>query len=104
MYAKVRRPLWSFFLPATIGSRFRTIGYNSFMLMFLISSAAILNRQSHYRAKLSDEDEKTYDRINRRAYIALPDGRMALVYPIIDTQTTFTRTVLAFLDTVNILP
>ncbi|CCW61562.1 unnamed protein product [Phytomonas sp. EM1] len=104
MHSKVRRPLWSFFLPATVSSRLRTIGYNSFMLMFFISSAAILNSQSYYRSKLLDEDEKTCDRIDRRAYVALPDGRMALVYPIIDTQATFTRTVLAFLDSVNILP
>lgn len=72
--------------------------------MFFLASSAILVKQSYYRTNLSDEDPQTCDRIDRRAYVALPDGRMALVYPIIDTQVTFTRTVGAFLDAVNPFP
>lgn len=104
MTAHVKRPLWSFLVPATYTSRVRSIAFSAPFWMFCIASMAILNKQSHYRTNLSDEDNKTYDRIDRRAYVTLPDGRMALVYPIIDTQVTFTRTVMAFLDAVNPFP
>lgn len=70
----------------------------------MLASTAILLKQSHYRTRLGDEDPETYDRIDRRGYVALPDGRMALVYPIIDTQMSFTRSVLSFLDAVNPFP
>ncbi|EPY41670.1 hypothetical protein AGDE_02254 [Angomonas deanei] len=72
--------------------------------MFCIASISILVKQSYYRANLADEETKTYDRIDRRAYVALPNGKMALVYPIIDTQSTFSRTVISFLDAINPFP
>lgn len=104
MRVLVRRPFWSYLVPGTYTSRIRSIANNSPLIMFLLASTAILTRQSYYRTNLSDEDVATYDRIDRRAYVALPDGRMALIYPIVDTQLTLTRTCLSFLDVINPLP
>ncbi|ORC90784.1 succinate dehydrogenase cytochrome B subunit [Trypanosoma theileri] len=100
----VKRPLWSYLVPLTYTSRVHRLAYHAPKLMFGVAATAILMRQSYYRSSLADEDEKTFDRIDRRAYVALPDGRMALVYPIIDTQMTPTRVVLSFLDAINPLP
>lgn len=74
------------------------------MWVFGISTFAILHKQCFYRDRLQDEQDETYDRIHRRAYVALPDGRMALVYPVVDTQLSFTRTVMSFLDAANPFP
>ncbi|EPY34690.1 hypothetical protein STCU_01412 [Strigomonas culicis] len=100
----VRRPLWGLLIPSTYTSRVRATAFYAPFLMFVLASTAILLKQSHYRANLADEDEKTFDRIDRRAYVALPDGRMALIYPIIDTQTTLTRSIISFVDAVNPFP
>lgn len=104
MTARVRRPLWSFLVPVTYTGRLRSMAHNAPLWMFMIASTAILLKQSNYRNTLSEEDPNTYDRIDRRAYVTLPDGRMALVYPIIDTQVTVTRTVISFLDAINPFP
>ncbi|CAD2217983.1 hypothetical protein AGDE_00625 [Angomonas deanei] len=102
--AVVKRPLWGLFLPATYTSRVHAASFYAPFLMFCIASISILVKQSYYRANLADEETKTYDRIDRRAYVALPNGKMALVYPIIDTQSTFSRTVISFLDAINPFP
>ncbi|KEG14881.1 succinate dehydrogenase cytochrome B subunit [Trypanosoma grayi] len=102
--ATVKRPLWLYLVPSTYTSRMHRLAYHAPMLMFGVATTAIVMRQSYYRSSLSDEDENTFDRIDRRAYVALPDGRMALVYPIIDTQVTPTRVVLSFLDAINPMP
>ncbi|RNE99824.1 succinate dehydrogenase cytochrome B subunit [Trypanosoma rangeli] len=104
MPAVVKRPFWMLFLPSTYTSRIHRWAYHAPTLMFGVATAAILMRQSYYRSSLDDEDENTCDRIDRRAYIALPDGRMALVYPIIDTLVTPTRVVLSLLDAINPMP
>ncbi|AYU81086.1 Succinate dehydrogenase subunit 3 [Leishmania donovani] len=104
MPATVKRPLWSLLLPQTYTSRVHALAFHAPTIVFMIAVCAIVSKQSYYRSSLADEDPKTYDRIDRRAYVALPDGRMALVYPIIDTQTSFTRTVISFLDAVNPFP
>lgn len=100
----IRRPIWRAFVPTTCAAKLRSFGYYAPLWMFGISTYAILARQSHYRNSLADEAPETYDRVNRRAYVALPDGRMALVYPIVDTQMSFTRTVVSFLDALNPFP
>ncbi|ESS69157.1 succinate dehydrogenase cytochrome B subunit [Trypanosoma cruzi] len=102
--ATVKRPFWSYFVPSTYTSRIHRWAYYAPTLMFGVSTAAILMRQSYYRSSLADEDENTCDRVDRRAYVALPDGRMALVYPIVDTQVTPTRVILSFLDSINPMP
>ncbi|CAM40431.1 conserved hypothetical protein [Leishmania braziliensis MHOM/BR/75/M2904] len=104
MPATVKRPLWSLLLPQTYTSRVHALAFHAPTILFMISVCAIVSKQSYYRSNLADEDPKTYDRIDRRAYVALPDGRMALVYPIVDTQTSLTRTVMSFMDAVNPLP
>ncbi|KPA83368.1 putative mitochondrial hypothetical protein [Leptomonas pyrrhocoris] len=104
MPATVKRPLWSLLLPQTYTSRLHAFSFHAPTFIFLAAVCAIISKQSYYRSNLADEDVKTFDRIDRRAYVALPDGRMALVYPIIDTQTSFSRTVISFLDAVNPLP
>ncbi|AAZ11972.1 uncharacterized protein TEOVI_000559700 [Trypanosoma equiperdum] len=100
----VKRPLWSYFTPATFASTLHRTAYHTPKLMFGVAAAAILAKQSYYRGSLADEEENTCDRIERRAYVALPDGRMALVYPIIDTQLTPTRALLSLFDMMNPLP
>lgn len=104
MPANVKRPLWSFLLPQTYTSRLHTLAFHAPTIVFLTAICAIVSKQSFYRTNLADEDAVTFDRIDRRAYVALPDGRMALVYPIIDTQTSFSRTVMSFLDAISPFP
>nr|CCC91101.1 conserved hypothetical protein [Trypanosoma congolense IL3000] len=100
----VKRPLWSYFVPTTWASKLHRVSYHAPLLMFGVSAFALVARQSYYRGALADEDDKTCDRIDRRAYVALPDGRMALVYPIVDTQLTPTRALLALFDMINPMP
>lgn len=100
----VKRPLWRIFVPTTCAAKLRTFAYYAPFSLFGIATFAILQRQCHYRANIADESLDTCDRIDRRAYVALPDGRMALVYPCIDTQMSITRTVMSFLDAINPLP
>lgn len=100
----IRRPLWRIFVPTTCGAKLRTFSYFAPFSLFGIATYAILQQQCHYRASIADESSETYDRIDRRVYIELPDGRRALVYPCIDTQMTLTRTVMSFLDAINPLP
>jgi hypothetical protein len=104
MPANVKRPLWSLLLPQTYTSRLHAFSFHAPTILFLTAVCAIISKQSYYRSNLADEDARTFDRIDRRAYVALPDGRMALVYPIVDTQTSFSRTVISFLDAVNPFP
>lgn len=100
----IKRPLWRIFVPTTCAAKLRTGAAYAPLCIFGAATYAILQRQCHYRQSLGNEESETYDRINRRAYVALPDGRMALVYPIIDTQMSFTRTVMSFLDAINPFP
>lgn len=100
----IRRPLWRIFVPTTGAAKLRTFAYYAPFSLFGIATYAILQRQSHYRTNIADESPETFDRIDRRAYVALPDGRMALVYPCIDTQMSFTRSVMSFLDAINPFP
>lgn len=79
----VKRPLFTFFLPSTMISRLRRVSFAAPVILFGVSAGAIVSKQSYYRTMLDDEAFDTCDRIERRAYVALPDGRMALVYPIV---------------------
>ncbi|KAG8348543.1 hypothetical protein ERJ75_000731900 [Trypanosoma vivax] len=104
MSPTVKRPLWLFFVPTSCASCLHRLAFHAPKMMFGLSAAAVVMRQSHYRTALADEEADTFDRIDRRAYVAMPDGRMALVYPVVDTQLTPARVVLSFLDAINPMP
>jgi hypothetical protein len=72
--------------------------------MFGVSSMAIVLNQIHYRNELSEEKYDTHDRIDRRAYVALPDGRMALVYPVITPDVSLPSLWRAAKEMLSLLP
>jgi hypothetical protein len=84
----VRRPLWSFFIPHTPEANLRRVAVAAPTLLFAISGCAVVAKQTYFRPTLAEESEATSDRISRRAYVALPDGRMAQVHPRVDTVLT----------------
>lgn len=100
----VKRPLFTYFLPSTLTSKVRRVSFAAPTLLFAISAAAILSKQSFYRTSLDDESIDTWDRIERRSYVALPDGRMALVYPVIYPDVSVAKLWEAFKETMSLLP
>ena len=100
----VRRPLWSFFVPTTAASKVRKVSVAAPLLLFGLSADAVLAKQGYLRGKLADEEPDVTDRINRRAYVALPNGEMALVYPNIDTDFSLCGIMWQLVDSLNPLP
>jgi hypothetical protein len=100
----VRRPIWSFFLPATPFAQLRRVAYHAPHILFAFSAAAVVLKQSNFRPRLADEAADTSDRIERRAYVALPDGRMAQVHPYVNLDFTPSGLWAAFLETFSMLP
>lgn len=83
-----KRPVWSFFIPRTPTAVLRGVAFSAPTVLFGVAGTAIVLKQSFYRNSLIDEDAATWDRIDRRAYVALPDGKMALVYPVVHADTS----------------
>lgn len=102
--ANIKRPLFTYFLPGSISSRVRRISYAAPTILFVGSALAILSKQSYFRTALADESADTCDRIERRSYVALPDGRMALVYPIVYPDVTPAKLWEALQETFSLLP
>ncbi len=100
----VRRPLWSFFVPTTASSKIRKISVAAPLLLFVFSTDAILAKQENLRGKLADEDANVSDRINRRSYVALPNGEMALVHPKINTDFSIRGIFRQLVETFNPMP
>ena len=100
----IKRPLWSFFIPATPYAQLRRISYHAPHILFGLSAAAIVLKQSEFRPKLEDESPTTSDRIERRAYVALPDGRMAQVHPYVNVDFSPAGIWQAFKETFSMLP
>lgn len=100
----VRRPIWGVFIPTTVTAKLRTASFAAPTLLFGLASTAIVLKQSFYRNSLHDEEAATWDRIDRRAYIALPDGRTALVHPRIDSRLSLCSLWSSFKEMVNPLP
>lgn len=99
-----QRPIWSFFVPTTGASKVRKLSVAAPLLLFLGSADAILAKQGYFRAKLADEDKNVADRINRRGYVALPNGDMALVHPRINTDFSLPGVLRAFVEAANPMP
>ncbi len=91
-------------MPTTAASKVRKISVAAPLALFALSATAICCKQEHLRGTLADEAADVTDRINRRAYVALPDGRMALVHPKIDTDFTVSGVFWQLVDAVNPLP
>lgn len=98
------RPFFSFFLPMTPGSRTRSLAHRYKGILFGLSVGSILATQVYTRPELVDEAPGTYDRIHRRAYMTLPDGRQALVYPIVYTDLSFYGLYKNLCESLNPLP
>eukprot|EP00760_Papus_ankaliazontas_P025988 PhM_4_TR2972/c0_g1_i1/m.3935 len=82
----VSRPFWRAFVPSTVPARIRSVAHRWKAVMFGLSCTAILATQVNYRARLQDESDTTTDRIHRRAYVRLADGRLAQVHPRVYTD------------------
>lgn len=100
----LRRPVWFWFIPQTTDARIRAVSVAAPTLLFGITTAAILAKQSYYRASLAEEDAATWDRVDRRAYVALPNGRMAQVHPRVDTDLTVGGMISSVKETLSLLP
>jgi hypothetical protein len=100
----VKRPVWSFFIPSTLYANVRRVAYFAPHILFALSATAVVLKQSNYRATLADEDAQTADRIDRRAYVALPDGRVAQVHPYVNMDFTLCGLWGAFKETFSMLP
>ena len=100
----VNRSYWTYVTPATFAARMRRVSVAAPTLLFALSASALLAKQSYRRVNLSEEDAATDDRIDRRAYVALPDGRMALVHPAINAHLTFGHTVKSLKEFFNPMP
>jgi hypothetical protein len=100
----VKRPIWSFFLPSTPFAQLRRVAYHAPHILFALSASAIVLKQSNFRSKLDDETTDTTDRIERRAYVALPDGRMAQVHPYVNVDFTPSGIWGALCETFSMLP
>mmetsp|Transcript_46288 Transcript_46288/g.53629 ORF Transcript_46288/g.53629 Transcript_46288/m.53629 type:complete len:104 (+) Transcript_46288:46-357(+) len=102
--ADIKRPLFTYLLPTSFMSRVRRVAYAAPALMFGISAAAIISKQSFYRTNLDDEFIDTWDRIERRAYVKLPDGRNALVYPVVYADVSPSKLVESLFETFSMIP
>ena len=100
----VNRPLWTFFVPTTTASKVRKFSVAAPLSLFLLSVAGICAKQGYFRARLADEGADVTDRISRRAYVALPNGEMALVHPKINTDFSIIGIVRAFAEGLNPMP
>lgn len=100
----VRRPLWLLFVPATASSQVRRVAFAAPFLMFGAAALAINGKQSYVRHSLADEKEGTSDRVERRGYVILPDGRAALVHPRVDTDFTLAGIWSSVKETFSLLP
>ena len=100
----IRGGLWRTVVPQTAAARMRSVAVAAPTLLFGITCVAILLKQSYHRPKLADEDPRTADNIDRRAYIALPDGRTALIHPAINTNLSPAGIVRSWMDTLSLLP
>lgn len=100
----IRRPLWSFFVPTTPEARIRRVSVAAPTILFGIATAAIVAKQGYYRPTLAEEDPQTWDRIERRAYVALPNGQMAQVHPRVDMDLTVCGIWNSLKETFSLLP
>ena len=100
----VRKPIWSFFIPTTAAAKVRTASYATPAILFAITCSAVQAKQMYYRNDLHSEAEATHDRIERRGYVALPDGRMALVHPQVDARITVANLGYSLWDAINPIP
>jgi hypothetical protein len=85
---KPMRPLWSYFLPQTPAARLRTVSAAAPGIMLTIGAAAIIMKQAPWQGSAEASPAAAWDRVERRAYVALPDGRMALVHPKVDVDAS----------------
>ena len=100
----VRRPLFSFLVPSSPASKLRQLSFAAPTLLFGVGAAAVILRQSHYRNELADEAAATNDRIERRSYVALPNGRLAQVYPVVETDLTLCGMWRSAMNSLSLLP
>eukprot|EP00759_Apiculatamorpha_spiralis_P007530 PhF_6_TR14688/c0_g1_i1/m.23137 len=100
----VSRPFFSLFAPATGPARLRGIAHRYRNVLFGLSVGAILATQINFRAHLDDEKEGTQDRIQRRVYVRLPDGRNAQVHPRVYTDMSIQGIWQMVKETLNPLP
>eukprot|EP01060_Flectonema_neradi_P032526 TRINITY_DN5194_c0_g1_i1.p1 TRINITY_DN5194_c0_g1~~TRINITY_DN5194_c0_g1_i1.p1 ORF type:complete len:110 (+),score=6.31 TRINITY_DN5194_c0_g1_i1:43-330(+) len=92
------------FLSKTFAGQVRTLGTKSKYLLAATCMFAIVQKQKHYRSRLQDEEEGTHDRVSREAHVILPDGRMAQVYPVVFSGSSFSALWRSTLETLNPLP
>ncbi|KAJ9457004.1 hypothetical protein DIPPA_33467 [Diplonema papillatum] len=91
-------------LSRSSAAHLHTVGAKSKYLLFAVCAYAVFEKQKYYRASIADEEEGTHDRINREAYMVLPDGRMAQVYPVVHSTNSFYGVWRALCETLSPLP
>lgn len=90
--------------PMTLAAWVRSMAFRAPQFMCGLGCCALAARAFYHHPKLQQEAAESSDRITRRAYVALPDGRMALVHPAVHARLTAPNLFWAVVDTLNPLP
>ena len=99
-----QRPFFKLWVPQSLPSTIRGISSRAPILVFGMCATAVLFKQSYFRCRLVDEEAATWDRVERRGYVALPDGRMALVHPRIDARVTIGNMLNTLMEAFSLMP
>ncbi len=78
---KVVRAPWRPFVPMSLAARLRIASVYHRFIFLGVALAALYATRRHYGAKLAAESPATDDRISRKGFVLLPDGRLAQVPP-----------------------
>jgi len=91
---------WRVAYPKTTAATVRTLGSRARYAMFGAALVALWNKE----ALLRDTEGPIFDRVQRKGYVRLPDGRLAQVNPQIDTDLTPSGMWQSLKETLNPLP
>eukprot|EP01012_Entosiphon_sulcatum_P067213 TRINITY_DN967_c0_g1_i1.p2 TRINITY_DN967_c0_g1~~TRINITY_DN967_c0_g1_i1.p2 ORF type:complete len:145 (-),score=18.06 TRINITY_DN967_c0_g1_i1:35-445(-) len=93
---KVVRAWWRPLISQTVPARLKTFNLSSKYVLFGIASVAIFRKT--YASTIPN------DGVDRKGYVRLPDGRLAQVYPQIDTDLSPLGLIRSAIDSINPVP
>eukprot|EP01002_Notosolenus_urceolatus_P014849 NODE_6789_length_606_cov_6.102334_g5804_i0.p1 GENE.NODE_6789_length_606_cov_6.102334_g5804_i0~~NODE_6789_length_606_cov_6.102334_g5804_i0.p1 ORF type:complete len:123 (+),score=2.73 NODE_6789_length_606_cov_6.102334_g5804_i0:157-525(+) len=77
---------WRALVPLTPAARLKAIARPAKFYLFALSLIALAATHMHQRSKRALEGDHVADRVPRRGYVVLPDGRLAQVWPQVDVR------------------
>lgn len=91
---------WRMLYPTTFNGMVRSLGSQARFLLFGLALYSLYKKEEY----LSPTEGAMFDRIDRRGYVRLPDGRLAQVNPQISTDLTPAGIWQTFKEMINPLP